>query len=111
MKSDVTLAKTLTRVCQGTYVAYEPKKAPPLPWFVYSHERGEEFFADNSNYSRLPRYRVELFFKENDPDLIERFESALDELGTWRIYDSDYVNSERCLMHDYRLAFHPNRIK
>lgn len=111
MHSDVVLAQTLTKVCPGTYLAYQPKKAPPLPWFAYSRQHGEESFADNENYARIPRYRVELLFEENDPELIERFEAALSELGTWTLYLSDYLESERCLMHDYRLAINPSKIR
>ncbi len=109
MESDVTLAKRLVKVCPGTYIAYETGTAPPLPWFAYSRQRGEEFFADDTNYTRLPRYRVELFFKENDQELIEQFETALSDLGTWRLYESDFLDSERAYFHDYRLAFNPRR--
>ena len=104
MTPNAWLFRTLSEVCKGTYLSYKPGSAPPLPWFCYSRQNGEEVYADNSNYSRLPRYRVELLFEENDPDLIERFEEALSKLGVWRLYSADYVDSEACLMHDYRLA-------
>lgn len=104
MTPSAILYKTLTKVVPGTYLAYVPGNAPPLPWFAYSRRNGEEFFADDTNYSRLPRYRVELLFKENDPELVESFESALSELGTWRLSSADYLESENCYMHDYRLS-------
>lgn len=104
MTPDELIYSTLSEVVPGTYLAYVPGNAPPLPWFVYSRRNGEEFFADNTNFERLPRYRVELLFKEADPKLVEEFESALSSLGTWRLYSADYVEAESCLMHDYRLA-------
>jgi len=103
------LFSKLSEVVPGTYLAYRPNEVPPLPWFVYSRRNGEEFFADDTNYARLPRYRVELYFRENDPELVESFEAALSELGTWRLYSADYIDSESCLMHDYRLSLNPNK--
>lgn len=98
---------TLSHVCDGTYVAYAERHA--LPFFVYKRVNGGEVFADNDNYSLLPRYRVELLLKENDPRLIADFESALTELGTWKLYDADWLDSENCIDIDYRLTLLPNR--
>lgn len=104
MTADKLLYQTLSEVCPGTYAAYKPGNAPPLPWFVYKVDRGGEVFADNTNYSKIPRYRVELLMKEKDPSLVDSFEAALRSIGTWRLYDADYIDSEGCVMHDYRLA-------
>lgn len=111
MTPNAFLYKTLTGVCPGTYAAYTPGRAPKPPWFCYTRRHGEEFYADSGNYSKLPRYRVELLFRENDPDLIERFEAALSKLGTWSLYDADYVDSEACIMHDYRLSLSLSRMR
>lgn len=111
MTPNALLFKTLTEVCKGTYLAYKPGKAPPLPWFVYGRQRGEETFADNENYARIPRYRVELLFEENDPELIERFEEALSRLGPWRLYNATYLDSEGCFTHDYRLSLSPEKLR
>lgn len=104
MTPEAFLMETLTGVCKGTYIAYPLGKAPPLPWFAYSRRSGEESYADNENYARLPRFRVELLFKEHDPQLVRKFEEALSRLGTWKLYSSDYLDSENCLIHDYRLS-------
>lgn len=111
MTANEFLYKTLTRVCPGTYAAYTPGKTPPLPWFVYQRRRGGEFFADDTNYGLLPRYRVQLLFKENDPSLIDRFEEALSEAGTWALYNAEYLNSEGCLLHDYRLSLDISKLR
>lgn len=105
------LFNTLRQVCAGTYLAYQHGKAPKLPWFVYSREYGEEVFADNENYTRMPRYRVQLLFKEHDPQLIDRFETALSKVGTWRLYDADFLDSENCLIHDYRIALNLSKYR
>lgn len=111
MTPNAFLYETLSKVCKGTYVAYKPGKAPPLPWFVYTRRNGEEFFADDSNYARIPRYRVELLFEENDPVLVSRFEEALTEVGTWKLYSADYLDSEGCLIHDYRLSMSLGKLR
>lgn len=103
MTCDELLYQTLIEVCPGTYLSYPTNGAPPLPWFAYSHQRDEEVFADNTNYVKLPRYRVELLFKEMDTELIESFEAALSSLGTWALRAADYLDTEGCLYHDYRL--------
>ena len=99
----------LSVVCPGTYVAWPIGGAPPLPWFTYKREHDGEVFADNRNYGLMPRYRVELLFKENDPSLIDDFEAALSSISTWKLYESDMLDSENCLYHDYRLTLLPNR--
>ncbi len=108
MTSNARVFSTLLDVVKGTYLGYPVGKAPPLPWFIYERERGGEAFADNSNYGLLPRYRVELYFEENDPDLIDRFEEKLSELGTYRLYDADLIDTEGCYRHDYRLTLLPD---
>lgn len=109
MTYNAILYSTLTEVCRGTYLAWAIGEAPPLPWFTYKREHDGEVYADNKNYSLMPRYRVELLFKEYDPTLIEDFEKALSAIGTWKLYESDMLDSENCLYHDYRLTLLPNR--
>lgn len=111
MTSNEFLHKTLSEVVPGTYAAYDVGKAPPLPWFVYLPRNGDYFHADNENYSRLPRYGVELYFKENDPKLIEDFESALSRIGTWVRYSAEYVDAEHCLMHSYRVSVNLSKLR
>ena len=111
MTANELIYKTLTSVCPGAYAAYALGKAPALPWFVYDRRRGGEFFADDTNYALMPRYRVQLLFKENDPGLIERFEAALSKVGTWSLYNAEYLDSEGCLFHDYRLSFDISKLR
>lgn len=103
------LYTTLSVVCPGTYVAWPLGNAPKLPWFTYERQHDGEVFADNWNYGLMPRYRVELLFKEHDPTLIDDFEAALSKVGTWKLYEATMLDSENCLYHDYRLTLLPNR--
>lgn len=73
---------------------------PPLPWFVYRREKKGEFHADNDNYFLMPRYRAELYIRENDPDLVREFEQAVSTLGSYR-HREDWLESENCAMHTF----------
>lgn len=109
MSHDTLLFTTLSEVCPGTYVSWPTGKAPSLPWFAYKREHDGEVYADNQNYSLMPRYKVELLFREKDDALIEEFEAALSRIGTWKLYDASYLDSESCIDHDYRITLLPNR--
>ena len=84
----------------GTELAWPFGKAPSLPWFVYMHDRGGETFAENDNYHIMPRYRAELYIRENDPDLVKAFEDAVRSLGPFRHRES-WIDNENCQMHSF----------
>ena len=84
----------------GTKLAWPLGNAPSLPWFVYVREKGGEVFADNDNYHLLPRYRVELYLSEEDPELVKKFEKAVSMLGTYKHRES-WLSDENCQMHSY----------
>ena len=111
MTPNAFVYRTLSGVCPGAYVAYPVGDTPGLPFFVYKRVNGGEVYADDGNYALIPRYRVELLIKENDPLLVERFEDALSELGTWRLYDADWLDSEGCIDHDYRLSINLAKLR
>ncbi len=108
MTSNERLFSRLLDVVPGTYLAWPVGKAPPLPWFTYEREYGGHAYADNTNYALMPRYQVDLYFAENDPDLIAMFEEAISDLGTYRLYNADYIDTEGCYRHDYRLTLLPD---
>ena len=101
MTNDDFVFSTLLAVgIPGTRSAWQLGKAPPLPWFVYVRASGGEVFADNDNFDLLPRYRAELYIRENDPDLIASFEDAVRQLGPFRHRES-WLADENCQMHSY----------
>lgn len=101
MDSDDLVFSTLSEVgIPGTRSAWQLGKAPPLPWFVYLRANGGEFFADNDTTEPLPRYRAELYIRENDPDLVRAFEEAVRRLGTFR-HRQSWLAEENCQMHSY----------
>lgn len=89
----------------GTKVGWPIGGAPPLPWFTYKRVKGGEFFADNSNYALMQRYDVDLYQKEADDELRDRFESALAQLGPYKCIES-WVPAENCWVTSYSLTFH-----
>ena len=89
----------------GARTAYQKGKAPPLPWFVYLRERGGEVFADDSNHSKLQRYRAELYQREYDPDVQEAFEAAIASIGPYTSYDT-WLPTEQCIETVYEFTYH-----
>ena len=89
----------------GTRMAYPEGEAPPLPWFVYMRRKGGEVIADDRNWSKMYRFRAELYMREYDPELVERFEDAIGSIGPYKA-DETWVPTERCLMVSYDFTYH-----
>lgn len=94
----------------GAKLAFQEGHAPPLPFFVYLERRGLEVFANNENFAKIQRYRAELYQRENDPDLRERFEAAVASIGPFKSYE-EWVPTEQCLMTTYDFSIDINRDK
>lgn len=78
----------------GAHYAFPEGGAPRAPFFVYSLDDAGEVFADDSNWSRLPRYRVQLLEREQSPELEEAVADALrDAFGPVRTVE-DWSQSE-----------------
>lgn len=84
----------------GTLRAWPYGHVPPLPWFVYYPAPKGEVHADNDNYFLMPRYKAELYIKENDPELVSVFEDAVSTLGPYKHRDV-WLDSENCTMHTF----------
>ena len=84
----------------GTELAWPYGKAPALPWFVYKRSGDGETFAGNDNYHMMPRYRAELYLRENDPDLVESFALAVRSIGPYKHFES-WLENENCQMHSF----------
>lgn len=89
----------------GVKVAWQEGHAPPLPWFTYKRKRGGDLFADDSNYSKLPRYEVELYQRENDPETRELLEERIAEIGPFTAYET-WIPTEQCLCTTYSFTYH-----
>lgn len=84
----------------GTKYAWPVGDAPPLPWFVYKRAKHGEFFADDSTYSKLRRYSVDLYQRELDDDVRDAFEERLAEVGPFSSYET-WIPHERCWVTSY----------
>lgn len=102
MTDDARVFSTLHDVTglPGTKLAWPLGEAPSLPWFVYSRERKGELYADNGKYFTMPRYRVELYTSENEPELLESFERAVELLGSDRFQET-WIEGENCLIYSF----------
>ena len=102
MTEDALVFSTLTGMTglPGTRLAWPYGGAPSLPWFVYYRDRKGEVHADNDNYFLMPRYKAELYIKENDPELVKSFEEAVSTLGSYR-HRETWIDGENCTMHTF----------
>lgn len=102
MTDDARVFSTLADLTglPGTRYAWPYGKVPSLPWFVYLRDRKGELHADNDNYYLMPRYRAELYLRENDPELVRTFEEAVATLGPYRHREA-WLESENCTMHTF----------
>lgn len=100
MTDDALVYSTLTGMTglPGAKLAWPFGTVPSLPWFVYYRDKKGEFHADNDNYFIMPRYKAELYIRENDPELVSAFEEAVSTLGTYR-HRETWLDSENCTMH------------
>lgn len=92
---------------RGTKNAWPIGGAPPLPWFVYKREKKGEFFADNENFARMWRYRVELYQAEPDDDVADALEQQLSQIGPYSSYET-WIPGENCWETSYTLTYHPD---
>ena len=108
MTPDETVYTTLTACgLKGTKVGWPIGGAPPLPWFTYKRVKGGEFFADNANYALMQRYDIDLYQKEPDDEVRDRFEEALDGIGPHKCIES-WIPAENCWVTSYSVTYHPN---
>lgn len=106
MKPDeVVFSTLLSSGIRGTRVGWPIGGAPPLPWFTYKHRRGGEFFADDSNFTKMRRYEVDLYEKEPNDTTHESFEEALATIGPYAETDS-FITPENAWVTSYVLTYH-----
>lgn len=89
----------------GTKVSWQEGHAPPLPWFTYQRKKKGEVFAEDGNYSALPRYEADLYIRENDTEVREAFEEAVASIGPYTAYET-WIPTEQCLEVSYAFTYH-----
>lgn len=90
----------------GTRVGWPVGGAPPLPWFTYARAKKGEFFADDSNYAALRRYRIDLYQAEVDDNVRDVFEEHVARLGPFSSTET-WVPVENCWQFSYTVTFDP----
>lgn len=74
------------------------------PFFVYSLDSGGEFGADDSLWTNLPRYRVQLVERSTDYELEQKvLETLQGEYGYITVYE-DWSESEKTRIVSYYLT-------
>ena len=105
MTSDEFVFQTLlTSGLKGTKAGWPMGQVPPLPWFTYKRTKGGELYADDSNWSTLPRYEVDLYQKECG-GAEESLEGALEKIGPYRLTET-WITTESVWVTSYYVTCH-----
>lgn len=90
----------------GVPVAYDHfTKETPLPFIVFLDAGKEIFIADEKIWTKKTNIRLELYFDKKDPDLEERLEKRLEEMGLiWEDEATYYIEDEKIYQHNYYFA-------
>lgn len=81
--------------------------APPPPFFVYMMDDDGSVEADDTDYTSVPSFRVELYERSADQDLENRVAQAIrSEFGPCSIME-DWIESERARMVTYSFSYTP----
>lgn len=89
----------------GVSVAYDHfESKPTLPFIVFVDEGKDGYEADNLNYFKFSKTRVELYTESKDLKFEERLENFFDEEEL--IFEDDgsvYIEDEKLYVHYYHI--------
>ena len=91
----------------GLPVEYlSPRKGhiPKLPFLVYYRYKDATFVADNSRYSDIEEFYIELYQKQRDRECEQKVEEALSNLGVFRRETETWIDRENCQLTTYKIS-------
>ena len=80
------------------YYQFPEGTATPTPFICYFYPNNDDFFADDSNYSRINELYIELYTDEKDFNLENQIEQILMANDFSFVKSEDYIKSEK--MHE-----------
>lgn len=85
------------------YFEWPINEAPALPFVCFFEPQAFTFPADNVTYYQRPRFSVELYTKNRDPETEALFEAAFTAAGLYFTKETEYLDDERCQMTVFSL--------
>lgn len=85
------------------YYQWPINEAPALPFVCFFETQAYTFPADNVVYYYRPRFSVELYTKNRDPETEALFEAAFTTAGLYYTKETEYLEDERCQMTVFSL--------
>lgn len=85
------------------YYQWPINEAPALPFVCFFEQQAFTFPADNVTYYQRPRFSVELYTKNRDPETEALFEAAFTAAGLYYTKETEYLEDERCQMTVFSL--------
>jgi hypothetical protein len=103
---------SITRVAcayevEGLAVDNVTTNSATLTWNDSEAEQWQVVFADNGNFALMQRYDIDLYQKEPDDEVRDRFEEVLDGIGPHKCIES-WIPAENCWVTSYSVTYHPN---
>lgn len=85
------------------YYKWPIGEAPDLPFVCFFEQQAYTFPADNVAYYQRPRYSVELYTKNRDPQTEALFEAAFTQAGIYYTKETEYLDDEDCQFTVFQL--------
>lgn len=85
------------------YWQWPLNEAPALPFVCFFEQQAYTFAADNVAYYQRPRYSVELYTRNRDPQTEALFEQAFTNAGIYYTKETEYLADERCQITVFQL--------
>lgn len=85
------------------YYQWPINDAPALPFVCFFEQQAYTFPADNVVYYQRPRFSVELYTKNKDPQQEALFEAAFTAARLYYTKETEYLEDERCQITVFQL--------
>lgn len=83
------------------YYQFPESTGQQPPFICFYYRNGNDFIADNENYSKINALTIELYTDNKDVELEVLVETALKEAGFVYTWEETYLDSERMHMISY----------
>ena len=85
------------------YYEFEAGTAQAPPFICFFYPERNDFFADNLNYSKIERLRIELYTNEKDFEKEAAVEAVLDQARLTYTTDEERLEDEQMFMKTYEM--------
>lgn len=85
----------------AAYYQFKEGTAEPPPFICYYYTGRDDFFADNSNFSKIANLTIELYTDFKDPEAEDAVEAKIEAAGLTYVKTETVIDSEKLYMAAY----------